>query len=55
MKTGIWNLGFGLVAIAAGASGRFTFFGTNSPMLLMVAGGLVAALGVYQLWRLRGR
>ena len=55
MKTGIWNLGFGLVAIAAGASGQFTLFGTSSSTLLEVAGGLVAALGVFQLWRLRGR
>lgn len=51
----MWNLGFGLVAIVAGASGRFTFFGTSSPTLLMVAGGLVAALGAYQLWHSRGQ
>jgi hypothetical protein len=51
----MWNLGFGLVAVAAGASGQFTLLGTNSTTLLMVAGGLVAALGVYQLWRNRGR
>jgi len=55
MKAGVWNLGFGLVAIAAGASGQFTLLGTNSAPLLMAAGGLVAALGVYQLWRQRGR
>jgi hypothetical protein len=55
MKTGVWNLGFGLVAIAAGASGQFTLLGTSSSTLLMVAGGVVAALGVFQLWRLRGK
>jgi hypothetical protein len=55
MKTGVWNLGFGLVAIAAGASGKFTLLGTNSSTLLMIAGGVIAALGVYQLWRLRGQ
>jgi hypothetical protein len=55
MKTGVWNLGFGLVAIVAGATGQFTLLGTNSSMLLIVAGGIVAALGAYQLWRLRGR
>jgi len=55
VKTGLWNLGFGLVAIVAGASGRFALLGTSSSTLLMVAGGAVAALGVYQLWRLRGR
>jgi hypothetical protein len=55
MKTGVWNLGFGLVAIVAGASGQFTLLGTNSSILLMVAGGAIAALGVFQLWRLRGQ
>jgi hypothetical protein len=55
MKSGVWNLGFGLVAIAAGASGQFTLLGTNSSSLLMIAGGAIAALGVFQLWRLRGR
>jgi hypothetical protein len=51
----MWNLGFGLVAVAAGASRQFTLLGTDSSTLLMVAGGLVAALGAYQLWRNRGR
>jgi hypothetical protein len=55
MKAGVWNLGFGLVAIAAGATGQFTLLGTSSSTLLMAAGGLVAAYGVFQLWRLRGR
>ncbi len=54
MKSGVWNLGFGLVAVAAGASGQFTLLGTSSSTLLMVAGGLVAALGVFQLWKNRG-
>jgi hypothetical protein len=54
MKSGVWNLGFGLVAIAAGASGQFALIGTNSSTLLMVAGGVVAALGAFQLWRNRG-
>ena len=53
MKAGYWNLGFGLVAIAAGASGRFALLGTNSPVLLMAAGGVLAALGAYQLWKSR--
>ena len=54
MKSGVWNLGFGLVAMVAGATGEFTFFGTNSTALLIAAGAVVAALGVYQLWRARG-
>jgi hypothetical protein len=54
MKSGVWNLGFGLVAVAAGASGRFALIGTNSSMLLVVAGAALAAFGVFQLWRSRG-
>jgi tetrahydromethanopterin S-methyltransferase subunit C len=55
MKSGVWNLGFGLVAVAAGASGKFTLPGTSSPTLLIVAGALVATLGVFQLWKNRGK
>jgi hypothetical protein len=54
MKSGVWNLGFGLVAVAAGASGQFTLLGTSSSTLLIVAGAVVAALGVFQLWKNRG-
>lgn len=54
MKSGVWNLGFGLVAVAAGANG-FTLLGTNSSTWLMVAGAAVAALGVFQLWKNRGK
>jgi hypothetical protein len=49
------NLTFGLVAIAAGASGQFALPFTSNPLLLVIAGGLVAAFGVYQLWASRGR
>jgi membrane protein implicated in regulation of membrane protease activity len=55
MKSGVFNLGFGLIAIAAGASGQFTLPGTTNAAWLMVAGGAVAAFGVFQLWRNRGR
>jgi hypothetical protein len=55
MRSGVWNLGFGLVAIAAGASGQFTLLGTSSSTLLIVSGAVVAALGVFQLWKNRGR
>lgn len=51
MGAGIWNLLIGLAAVAAGASGRFTLIGTNSSLLLIVFGGLLAAYGVYQLVR----
>jgi len=55
MKAGIWNLGFGLVAVAAGASGQFVLPGTSSPTPLVVLGALLAAFGVFQLWQSRGR
>ena len=55
MKAGYWNLGLGLAAVAAGASGRFALLGTGSPMWLMIAGGALAAFGGYQLWRDRDR
>ncbi len=50
---GIWNILIGLAAVAAGASGRFSLIGTNSSVLLMVFGGLLAAYGVYQIIRQR--
>ncbi len=53
MAAGIWNLLFGLAALAAGASGQFHFIGTNSSTLLMAVGGAIAAFGVYQLVRAR--
>jgi hypothetical protein len=53
MKSGLWNLGFGLVAVAAGASGQFTLPGTTGPTPLMVVGALLAAFGGYQMWRAR--
>jgi hypothetical protein len=55
MKAGVWNLGLGLVAIGLGATGKFALFGTGSPGLLVGAGVLLAGLGVYQLWRNKGR
>lgn len=54
MKAGSWNLAFGLVAIVAGASGRFELPGTSSPTPLIVVGGLLAAFGLFQLVRSRG-
>jgi hypothetical protein len=55
MKSGVWNLGIGLVGIAAGATGEFRLPFTNSPAPLIVVGALIATLGVYQLWRARGK
>ena len=44
---------FGLVAVAAGLSGRFVLPWTHNPIYLVVAGGALAAFGVVQL--VRGR
>jgi hypothetical protein len=55
MKSGMWNLGFGLVAVLAGWSGQFALLGTSSSTALIVAGALLATFGVYQLWRSRGQ
>lgn len=55
MRAGVWNILFGLGAIAAGASGRFTLLFTHSPLALMVAGGALAAYGTYQLVRDRAK
>lgn len=51
MKSGLWNIAFGLIAIAAGATGKFSLPGTQTSTPLMIAGGLVAAFGVSQLLR----
>jgi hypothetical protein len=55
MKAGVWNLGFGILAILAGASGQFALLGTSSSTALIVAGAALAAFGVFQLWRSRGK
>jgi hypothetical protein len=55
MKAGIWNLGIGLVGVAAGASGQFTLPGTGSATWLMVVGGVIALVGLFQLYRSRGQ
>jgi hypothetical protein len=54
MKAGMWNLGFGIAAVLAGASGRFVLPFTSSPTPLIVAGSLLAVVGLVQLVRSRG-
>ena len=52
MPAGIWNLVFGLAAVVAGLSGKFTLIGTSGStgqIALIAAGGLLAAYGLYQL------
>jgi hypothetical protein len=55
MRSGMWNLAFGLVAVVGGASGELTLLGTGSTTALMVVGGLLAAFGLIQIVRARGR
>jgi hypothetical protein len=55
MKAGVWNLGFGLLGVGLGLSGKFALLGTNSPTALVVVGGALAAWGVVQIVRSRGR
>jgi hypothetical protein len=44
----------GLLLLGAGLSGQFTLLGTDSPTLLVIAGGVIAALGIFQLSKTRG-
>jgi len=55
MKAGVWNLGFGILAIVAGLSGQFRLPFLDNPMYLVAAGAVIAALGVFQLWKNKGR
>jgi hypothetical protein len=53
MRAGVWNLVIGLLAVGAGASGKFALIGTGSSKALIVIGACIAALGVYQLVKSR--
>jgi hypothetical protein len=56
MVIAVFNIAMGLAMLAGGLSGKLTLFGTSSSSLLGALGGVVAALGLYQLVsRLRGR
>ena len=56
MRSGIINIVIGLVGVVLGLQlipglPRMTLIGTGSSQLLAVFGGVVAAFGVYQIWR----
>ena len=51
MRAGTWNLLFGIVAVIAGASGKFELLGTSSSTALVAVGGILAAFGLFQLIR----
>jgi hypothetical protein len=44
----MWNIVFGLVFIIGGASGQLALRGTNSSGALMVVGGILVAVGIFQ-------
>lgn len=52
MGVGIFNLVMGLAAIGAGLSGR-GFFLTREPLHLIILGGAICLLGLYQIVRSR--
>ncbi len=53
MGAAIFNIVIGVLAILGAFSGRFVFPGTHGPTVLAVIGGAIAALGVYQLIKLK--
>ena len=52
MPAGVWNIGFGLLAIFAATRG-YTLMFTHSNIALYVIGGLLVAWGISQLVRSR--
>ncbi len=60
MRSGIINIILGGVGVVLGLQlipglPRLTLIGTGSSELLAVFGGVVAAVGIYQIWRDRRR
>lgn len=51
MGTAIFNIVMGVLAILGGLSGDVVLLGTHSSTALIVIGGVIATLGVYQLIR----
>jgi hypothetical protein len=45
----MWNVIFGLVFIVGGASGQLALRGTNSSVGLMVLGGVLVLVGIFQM------
>lgn len=60
MRSGIINIILGVIGVVLGlqlipGAPRLTLIGTGSSELLAVFGGVVAAVGIYQVWRDRRR
>ncbi len=54
MTSGLINIGVGVFGVAMGLSGHVLMF-THSTEALVGGGALIAAYGVYQVWRDRRR
>ena len=48
MSGAIWNIGFGLVMLIGGLTGKLALIGTDSSEALAVVGGALTAFGVFQ-------
>jgi hypothetical protein len=51
MGAGIFNMLVGAVMVIGGASGKLALFGTQSGAALAAIGGVVAAIGLWQVIR----
>ncbi len=47
----VLNIVIGVAVIVGGATGKMSLLGTRSPEALMAVGGVLAAVGVFQLVR----
>lgn len=47
----ILNILAGVALVLGGVSGRLALFGTNSSGAIMAVGGVIAAIGIFQLVR----
>lgn len=53
MIVGAWNLGFGVLLLWGGYSGKFVVWGTQSPQITLGLGAVMAVWGASQIWRSR--
>ena len=49
----MWNIIWGVVCLAGGASGQLALRGTNSSGALMAVGGVLIAIGIFQVVKAR--
>ena len=47
----MWNIVWGLLMIGGGASGQLALRGTNSSGALIAVGGILIAVGIFQMAR----